>query len=448
MGGDSGHSNDRRHRHDDSRERSEDEGDKKHSRGSRRHHKRRDKSEGDDDDERRHKRRRDSEGRHHHRRHRHKEEDRRHRHHSKERSNDKPDGGSLGEEDKKRRRRHDDDEDSYRRQRHKRDRKDHVRKKEKMDKKDKKKKKEKSKHRQDHSQKKHKLPKKPDQASLYPMPDPLLGHPPETLIYPEKDYFSFHQQFWVYLYREEGIAFNDLTSEEARVAFERFVKRYNAGDLQEPYYSTLPPEVIHECKTTKHTWSFQTSATERKGLQVLQQGIREQTEYSAGSQDKVAAAASADATSASVKQRHQEEETARFRRKSSEERLNERRAHKRLKDHVRNSQEEIIGGPKDLRERQIEKRKEQSERMHGAHRDKEAAGVELSDSAIFGEDTSLQAALGRQRRNKEHRSGRQKERIEELQNKERERQEKMMKMLGLQGLKPGQKITIAPRKDG
>jgi hypothetical protein len=37
--------------------------------------------------------------------------------------------------------------------------------------------------------------------------------------------------------------------------------------------------------------------------------------------------------------------------------------------------------------------------------------------------------------------------MEELQKKEHERQENMLKMLGLTGVKPGQKITIAPRKD-
>ena len=39
-------------------------------------------------------------------------------------------------------------------------------------------------------------------------------------------------------------------------------------------------------------------------------------------------------------------------------------------------------------------------------------------------------------------------RTAELLKKEEEKQQNMLKMLGLSGLKAGQKITIAPRKEG
>lgn len=42
-----------------------------------------------------------------------------------------------------------------------------------------------------------------------------------------------------------------------------------------------------------------------------------------------------------------------------------------VRDHVKPTQEELMGGPKDFRERQIEKRKQQAERLHGAFRDKD-----------------------------------------------------------------------------
>ena len=134
-------------------------------------------------------------------------------------------------------------------------------------------------------------------------------------------------------------------------------------------------------------------------------------------------------------------------RKTPEERLEERRANKRLREHVKSVREELQGGPKDFRERQIEKKREQSDKIHGASREKHDA-MELSDNALYGGDNShFQAALERERlqkaRTREERAGR----ITELQNKEKDRQENMLKMLGLQNLKPGQKITIAPRKD-
>jgi hypothetical protein len=109
-----------------------------------------------------------------------------------------------------------------------------------------------------------------------------------------------------------------------------------------------------------------------------------------------------------------------------------------------------MGGRKDLRERQIEKKREESIRIHGSAKDKEEAGVgmELHDSALYGDDerASFQSTVARERRNKERREEKRKNRIEELQSKEEERQKKMLEMLGLDNLK-GQKIKIAPRKD-
>eukprot|EP00934_Nitzschia_sp_Nitz4_P007568 Nitzschia sp. Nitz4//scaffold305_size22082//12855//13673//NITZ4_008583-RA/size22082-augustus-gene-0.23-mRNA-1//-1//CDS//3329547092//7558//frame0 len=137
------------------------------------------------------------------------------------------------------------------------------------------------------SSKKPILPQPP--ANVYPMGDPL-GHAPPTTIDPDRDYFAFHREFWVYLYRQEGIYFNDLTStEETHEAFGRFAQAYNTGQLERPYYAsasasqegwpTFPPAVLEECKTTQHRWTFRTTETEEKGLQALQAGVRRLTEY-------------------------------------------------------------------------------------------------------------------------------------------------------------------------
>ena len=289
---------------------------------------------------------------------------------------------------------------------------------------------------------------------------PNLGRVPDTLIYPQHDYFTYHQPFWVYLYREEGVAFNDLTSEDAHKAFGRFAKEYNEGRLEHPYYyskskshssssDSFPKQVLDECKTTQHSWSFQTTATERKGLQVLQEGVRHQTEYSQQQQDKQASASMSSIISPAQR--------------LLEERLQERRANKRLKDHVKTVHEELSGGAKDLRERKLEQRRQQANRIHGAARQKEEAlgGIELDDAALYGssstqnhhnnshnnsEEAAFQKALAKQRAHKAQRQEERTHRIEELQQKEKERQENMMKMLGLQGLmKSGQKIKIAPR---
>jgi hypothetical protein len=319
---------------------------------------------------------------------------------------------------------------------------------------DRKKKKKSSKSRQEKKDKKSsKAPsaKKPDKSKMVSMGKPL-GRSPDSKVNAEEDYFSYHNEFWIYLFREEGTCFNDIDTEESRAAFARFAKQYNAGMLEDPYYTrTFPNEVIEESKTTKHSWGFKTTHTERKGLGDLQKGVRRQTEYSS-SRDKNANnvdVRNANSTHSSQVICQPVESLGSVRhnhRPTPEERRNEKRADRRLKEHVKLTQEELTGGPKDGKERQLEKKREHSARIHGAHKDHEveAAGMELSDAALFGDD--VRGVLGRSRQKKERKDERQKNRIQELQQKEEERQKNMLKMLGLENLQGKKKLVIAPRK--
>jgi hypothetical protein len=369
-------------------------------------------------------------------------DDRKRRKHShKSRHGDDNDGSTASDKDRHRHKKSDRKEKKSSSKHHRRHRDDSS-----SD--DERKKKKKSKHSSKH-EKKTKESSKVDKTSLHPMGDPV-GHPPSTLIDAEQDYFSYHQEFWIYLFREEGIAFNDLDTKQAKKAFARFAKRYNKGDLEEPYYSRkFPAQVLEESKTSKHSWGFNTSEKERQSLELLQAGVRQQTEYDKDSGPQVAPLASRTSGGHGTGLAG-EDDTDQRRRKTPEERLEERHANKRLKESVRTAREEISGGAKDFRERQLEKKRDHAARIHGASKDKEdgGAGVELSDSALFGDDerASFQSALARERNNRLQREQKKQARVEELQAKEDERQKNMLKMLGLDKLQ-GQKIKIAPRKD-
>ena len=288
--------------------------------------------------------------------------------------------------------------------------------------------------------------KLPNKKFLIHMGDPL-GKAPSPLLDSQKDYFAFHQHLFVYLHREEGLAFNDLTSSETHQAFERFVEKYNRGILESDYYKDpLPAAALEEAKTTKHKWSFQTSHAEEDNLHAVQAGVRKQTQ---------AAAKAAIGTSSSYSHTPKSSHTINNERSlgmSSQDRPSrdwaaERTANRRLREHVRTAEEEFGGGRKEGRERQIEKRKEEAERMHGASRDREA-GVEIGDDALYGDSGSdFQKALAREKQKTAARREKQLARAEELQAKEKGKQEEMLKMLGLANLKPGQKIKIAPRND-
>jgi len=127
---------------------------------------------------------------------------------------------------------------------------------------------------------------KSGKSKLFPMGNPF-GRTPNSKVDAENDYFSFHLEFSIYLYREEGTCFNDIDTREARTAFARFAKHYNSGMLEECYYDrSFPNEVLEESKTTKHSWSFKTTLSERKGLDDLQKGVRRQTEYNSNRDSK------------------------------------------------------------------------------------------------------------------------------------------------------------------
>lgn len=339
--------------------------------------------------------------------HRHRDEDKEDRKsHKKDRKERKKDEEHRHhKKDRKRSRHHDDDEDRSKK-RAKHDKKKHKKK----DKKDEKQSK--------------RLKVKKDE--LVPLGDPL-GKPPAQLLDPVDDYFAYHQHLWLYLYREESVAFDDLTSEQAREAFARFVAAYNAGRLEAAYYDKqLPPAAMEQAKTTRHSWSFNTSVTENKSLKALQDGVRKQTEYS---NDQVSAPALTSVPSPAA-QSHPAQ----------------RVANRRLREHVRTTKEELNGGRKEGRERLREKKREIGERTHGAARDKEAA-PELEDSALYGgDDKAFRSALAREMDRTAKREEKKRSRLEELQDKEQQRQAEMFKKLGLP-FTPGQKTQIPPRND-
>lgn len=378
---------------------------------------------------------------------RHKDDDdrRERKSNSNKSRHDDPSDSRRGSKRSERKRDYRHDSEGRSRKKYKRDRSDEEeseRHERRSRKDDKKKRKKKDSKRRKHDKRHKKLHVR--KSDLYPLGE-IKGSPPAEPLDVHNDYFAFHQHLWVYLYRDEGIAFGDLTSEEAHSAFKRFVKRYNAGELEAAYYTGLPPQAVDECKTTTHNWSFNTSETERKSLNFLLEGVRKQTEYEGSRADIVAPLQKEAPRTAAIEAPNERK------RLTEEERKAERAANRRLRDHVRTAEEELVGGRKDGRERQIEKRKERAEAMHGAAKDREDArvgGVELNDEAIYGSgDKSFQEALARERQRKAQQQQKKQDRLAELQKKEQEKQEAMIKMLGLTGVKPGQKIKIAPRND-
>jgi len=265
---------------------------------------------------------------------------------------------------------------------------------------------------------------------------PVAGTPPPILL-SEQDYFTHHDHFRLWLFREKGARFEDLSSEKARSSFAKFVRRYNEGALERDYYGEKPPPLaLKECQRTAHGWSFETSLPERRFAEGIREIVRKQTDRE-------------DARPPPLPPPPRRVEVAP--RPSRESRAEERTENRRLRGHVQTVMEELTGGKKEGRERQIEKAREKAAALHGSAKDREegAAGAMLDDKTLYGDSAgdSFKAALNRDRRRKELREEKRNGRVRELMQKEKEKQANMLRMLGLDNLQPGQRIQIAPRDD-
>jgi hypothetical protein len=290
-----------------------------------------------------------------------------------------------------------------------------------------------------------------DKNKLFPLGDPL-GRVPDNILDVDKDYFEFHQHFWLYLYRNKQIAFNDLTTEQARSLFADFVNQYNNGALESGYYDVNGPphQALNEIKTSRHKWGFQISDRESKNLQTLQGGIRKQTEYTNPSEATRTNTARLDIKSKPLVDENKEDGTHLGTDTGhTSKAYNKRFSKQERKEHIDNIDD--IMGKKDGRERLIEKRKEVGAKIHGSAKDREEMTFApvISDDVLYGDTNSdFQLALASQKQKRMKQDEHKQARIAELQAKEQEKQKAMLQMLGLSDkIKTGDKIQIQPRND-
>jgi hypothetical protein len=293
--------------------------------------------------------------------------------------------------------------------------------------------------------------KSTDKSKLFSLGE-RLGRTPDVVLDPEKDYFAQNQRFRIFLYREYGLTFDELSSHDARQKFKDFVQKYNVGDLEEGYYApNVPIEALNECPSTRHQWSLKITQNDSQNLQILQEGVRKQTEYQATEihplllKDNHSTHQSQARSGKEDQWDHNSGDTAV---NSQRDEPNNRVANRRLREHVQTTIEELTGGRKEGRERQIEKRQERAAKIHGASK-YEQDMVELDDATLYGGNTDDEfrrlAAASRKRAAAQE--AKKEERILELQRKEQEKQNAMLQMLGLSHKIGQSKIEIQPRND-
>ena len=200
---------------------------------------------------------------------------------------------------------------------------------------------------------------------------------------------------------------------------------------------------------------------------MVKAGVKKQTEYSSDKKQPPVAANMA--TTSVAKGRGVSIGPARPNQDEQQRQAGAQRAAQRQSDiqhrnRIKLANEDLYGkSDPGSRERQMEKKREMSAKVHGASRDRESEvfGGELDDDAIYGSgsisggrgrgrkgEATYEEALAREKAYKERKESEKAARHSELLQKESDKQKQMMEMLGLGNLvKSGKKIEIAPRKD-
>jgi len=225
----------------------------------------------------------------------------------------------------------------------------------------------------------------------------------------EDDYFNKNREFRVWL-EGRDMNFEDLSTEKAKNFFTKFVKRWNEGSLESKFYDGAVEQV-----RTKHKWSFTSKIDDAERMKLA--SVRDRVEL----------------------QTHSEKKAVRLLEKRDRRRYNERR---------RVVEDELV--PRETGfQAKIAKRREKSDRIHGASRHRDD-GLSVSNSVLMGDDSSsLRDAKRHQERMNERRNRKYNEqnaRLMAAKAKEDAKMAAFMKEFGLNNPN-AQRIKIQPRRN-
>ncbi|KAG9002800.1 hypothetical protein FRB94_004746 [Tulasnella sp. JGI-2019a] len=209
----------------------------------------------------------------------------------------------------------------------------------------------------------------------------------------EEDYFTRQTEFRQWLREEKGKYVDELSGEKARSYFKKFVKAWNNGKLQPAFYNGDLSRNSTSSSNTAYRWSFTSkrSAADQAALEAAKASVSEAT-YSALDAPPSEAPGNKRAsrigpTLPSTADRFLQLEDAREAEKRSAA-VSRKRERQEDKERV----DDLVGPREVGREGMLEKKrlKREDDRQM---RDKDEGGLEVDDSALYGDKDSFRARL-------------------------------------------------------
>lgn len=240
----------------------------------------------------------------------------------------------------------------------------------------------------------------------------------------EDDYFAKSTEFRLWLRQSKKKYFEDLSSDDARRYFKKFVRAWNDFELDESYYKGIRSSQLSSKETTKYQWAFakKIGRDDQNRVESIRDSIDTMTNVRFAEEvnrltGKATALGSSGASAAkrvlgpsmpppsgsqsstrrpmTADEVMEQEEQDQYRRRQKRAELN---SYRKTKDAVL---EELA--PKETgREAKLEKKRA----MNEYHRRERSPDVELSEQDMMGTGSDYKSALAAERRRREARESR------------------------------------------
>ena len=249
------------------------------------------------------------------------------------------------------------------------------------------------------------------------------------------DFFVRAKEFRVWLSQAKGRYFEELTGDEARKYFVKFVALWNTQALPAPFYDGIPQAIIESTKRTRHTWAFtaKINDADRRQLATVKDTIDIATNSTV--RNRVAAAAPPRAARHAI---------GAPRRPSAAPADVRAVVAPRIRGAAARLEPERSGATG--HERRVEKRREASSRMHASSRSRDADADGAAATAAMargaGNEDSFAAVAGSLRRREHQRGAARAERLLTAREKEKAKMDAFMSSIGIA---PGQRVVMQPR---
>jgi len=256
----------------------------------------------------------------------------------------------------------------------------------------------------------------------------------------EDDYFKKNVEFRVWL-KIKQMSFENLTSDESRDLFTKFIEVYNKGSLPEYFYNGNIPQELREVSVkTNHKWNIAIDSETKAKLTETVDNVYNSNYL----QQQQQQSRSSNYQHHHHQQSHNNNNNNNYNNNNNNNNNRNRNSNNRIIEKL--VEEKPVG-----REAMIDKRKTVGDKIHSASREKEEAGLGSYDEKYLmggddGEDLQRLKRLRTEREQRKQESNN--KRLQELQAKETDRMQSFLQSVGVnfpvgQG---GGKIVIPPRE--